>query len=47
MDRREYRVPGMTCDHCVGAVRSRVSAVAGVDDDTVRAALSHAGYEAA
>ena len=27
-----YAVTGMTCEHCVHAVREEVSAVAGVDD---------------
>ncbi len=25
-----YRVPGMTCDHCVNAVKAELSALAGV-----------------
>ncbi len=28
---REYRVEGMTCDHCVLSVREEVSEVAGVE----------------
>ena len=28
---RSYRVTGMTCDHCVRAVREEVSAVRGVE----------------
>jgi len=31
----EYRVDGMTCQHCVLAVREEVSAVAGVSDVSV------------
>jgi copper chaperone len=27
-----YSVPGMTCDHCVNAVTSELTAVAGVTD---------------
>ena len=30
-----YTVTGMTCDHCVGAVRNEVSAIPGVTDVTV------------
>ncbi len=30
MERHEYRVQGMTCDHCVRAVQSEVSGVVGV-----------------
>jgi copper chaperone len=30
-----YRVPGMTCDHCVAAVDGEVRKVAGVTDVTV------------
>ncbi len=32
MDRLELRVDGMTCEHCVRAVTTEVSAVAGVAD---------------
>ncbi|HVG67168.1 MAG TPA: heavy-metal-associated domain-containing protein [Gaiellales bacterium] len=28
---RDYRITGMTCDHCVRAVRDEVSAVDGVE----------------
>jgi copper chaperone CopZ len=28
---REYRITGMTCDHCVRAVREEVSALDGVE----------------
>ena len=28
----KYQVKGMTCGHCVGAVTSEVSAIAGVSD---------------
>ena len=31
MEQHEYRVAGMTCDHCVRAVQSEVSAVVGVE----------------
>ena len=31
MDERTYVVEGMTCDHCVHAVRTEVGAVEGVD----------------
>jgi copper chaperone len=31
MEQHEYRVTGMTCDHCVRAVQSEVSAVVGVE----------------
>lgn len=31
MAEKTYEVTGMTCEHCVQAVRSEVSAVAGVD----------------
>ncbi len=30
MDERTYIVEGMTCDHCVNAVRTEISAVSGV-----------------
>jgi copper chaperone len=30
VDKRTYRVVGLTCDHCVGSVREEVSAVPGV-----------------
>lgn len=30
-DTREYRVQGMTCSHCVAAVRDEVGGVQGVD----------------
>jgi copper chaperone len=30
-----YSVPGMTCDHCVNAVTSELTAVAGVTDVSV------------
>jgi copper chaperone len=30
-----YSVPGMTCDHCVHAVTSELTAVAGVTDVSV------------
>jgi copper chaperone len=30
-----YSVPGMTCDHCVNAVTSELTAVAGVSDVSV------------
>jgi copper chaperone CopZ len=32
VNRTTYTVTGMTCDHCVQAVRSEVSAVPGVSD---------------
>ncbi len=31
METVRYRVPGMTCDHCVHAVKSEVGRVPGVD----------------
>ena len=31
METRIYRVPGMTCGHCVTAVETEVGAVAGVE----------------
>lgn len=31
METITYRVPGMHCGHCTGAVESEVAAVAGVD----------------
>jgi copper chaperone len=31
MDERTYVVEGMTCDHCVHAVRTEVGAIDGVD----------------
>jgi copper chaperone CopZ len=31
VDRRTYVVEGMTCDHCVHAVRTEVGAIDGVD----------------
>jgi copper chaperone len=34
-DAREYRVTGMTCDHCALSVREEVSEVAGVRDAAV------------
>jgi copper ion binding protein len=33
-----YTVTGMTCDHCVRAVRDEVGAIAGVSDVTVELA---------
>ena len=35
MSTTTYTVTGMTCDHCVRAVKSEVSTVEGVDDVTV------------
>lgn len=35
MSTSTYTVTGMTCDHCVKAVKSEVSAVEGVDDVAV------------
>ena len=35
---REYRVTGMTCEHCVRAVREEVSAVDGVEEVEVELA---------
>ena len=32
MEQRTYIVEGMTCDHCVQAVRSEVTGVAGITD---------------
>lgn len=32
MEQRTYIVEGMTCDHCVNAVRSEVSSVEGVSN---------------
>ena len=32
MEERTYIVEGMTCDHCVQAVRSEVTGVAGITD---------------
>ena len=32
MEQRTYIVEGMTCDHCVNAVRSEVAGVAGITD---------------
>ncbi len=31
MIERHFQVTGMTCDHCVNAVRREVAAVAGID----------------
>lgn len=31
MEQREFRVTGMSCEHCERAVREEVTAVAGVD----------------
>ena len=35
MSTTTYRVPGMTCDHCVAAVDGEVRKVAGVTDVAV------------
>lgn len=46
MSTSEYRVTGMTCEHCVRAVREEVGAVAGVtsvDVDLESGALRVAG----
>ena len=32
MEQRTYVVEGMTCEHCVNAVRTEVSGVAGITD---------------
>jgi copper chaperone CopZ len=32
MEQRTYIVEGMTCDHCVNAVRGEVAGVAGITD---------------
>jgi copper chaperone CopZ len=32
VEQREYRVDGMTCEHCVAAVTREVSAVPGVQE---------------
>ncbi|MGH9245035.1 MAG: heavy-metal-associated domain-containing protein [Acidimicrobiales bacterium] len=32
MPELRFKVPGMTCDHCVHAVSSEIRKVAGVDD---------------
>jgi copper chaperone len=32
VDRREYQVEGMTCEHCVAAVTREVNAVPGVHE---------------
>lgn len=32
VEQQRYIVEGMTCDHCVNAVRTEVSSVAGVSD---------------
>lgn len=32
MEQRTYIVEGMTCDHCVNAVRTEVSGISGIDD---------------
>ncbi len=47
---REYRIQGMTCQHCVESVRDEVSAVAGVTDLAVdlasgRMTVSGAGVD--
>jgi copper chaperone len=49
MTAKVYEVTGMTCDHCVQAVRGEVSAVAGVDAVEVdlasgRVTVSGAGF---
>lgn len=38
MPTSEYRVSGMSCAHCEGAVRSEVAQIPGVDAVTVSAA---------
>jgi copper chaperone len=35
---RRYTVSGMTCEHCVGAVRSEVEKISGVDSVAVELA---------
>jgi copper chaperone len=47
-----YSVPGMTCGHCVAAVRQEVERVAGVESvdvalDTKRVTLTGTGIDAA
>lgn len=35
LQERTYQVRGMTCQHCVAAVKSEVGAIAGVEDVAV------------
>lgn len=35
MEQRTYIVEGMTCDHCVNAVRTEIGGVAGISDVAV------------